>query len=241
MMASFTIWMRTLAVKSALAAEPDGTGPAGPSQPMGLPTGDGNAPRMTDIHDIKPILAVGHDWYWLYWILGLLVLLALLVLGWRLWRRHRRPETVLPAPPVAPDAAAYDALDALAAENGLAPKQFYFRLSAILRCYIEARYEFPAAEMTTEELLPQVAHLPLEAPLAGGLTDFCRFADPVKFADGAAGQERLAHDLAFARDFVRQTTVVPPAAAQDQPTASSGAASPTNNPAIGIEPKSGVD
>jgi hypothetical protein len=162
---------------------------------------------MTDIHDIKPILAMGADWPWLYWALAMVVLLILALLVWRWWKRRERPAASHPAAPaVAADEETYGALDALAAENGMASKQFYFRLSAILRRYVERRFDFPAAEMTTEELLPRMEQLPLDPTLAGQFRSFCRFADPVKFAGAAARQDRPAHDLAFARDFVRQTT-----------------------------------
>lgn len=164
---------------------------------------------MTDIHDIKPILAMGNDWTWLYWTLAIALLLILALLIWRWWKQRQRPALSRPAAPaVAADEEAYGALDALAAENGMAPKQFYFRLSAILRRYVERRFDFPAAEMTTEELLPWMDQLPLDPTLAGQFKNFCRSADPVKFAGAAARQDRLAHDLAFASNFVRQTTVV---------------------------------
>ena len=97
-------------------------------------------------------------------------------------------------------------LDALAASGNADSKQFYFDLSAILRRYIERRYEIPASEMTTEELLPRVNRLPLKAELAQLLKAFCRGADPIKFAGVCAEQNRMAQDLSFARDFVRQTT-----------------------------------
>jgi hypothetical protein len=162
---------------------------------------------MTDINDIKPILDLGGDWQWLLYLIGgIIILIGLLTLARWLWSRRKKSEAMLPkVPPKAPDAEAYDALDALAAENGLDPKQFYFRLSAVLRQYIERRYAFPAAEMTTEELLPQVDQLSLEASLARELKRFCRMADPIKFAGATAGQDRQAQDLAFTRDFVRQT------------------------------------
>jgi hypothetical protein len=164
---------------------------------------------MTDIHDIKPILAVGDDWPWLYMALAMAVLMIVALWIRRWWKRRERPALSRPAAPaVAADEEAYGALDALAAENAMAPKQFYFRLSAVLRRYVERRFDFPAAEMTTEELLPRMDQLPLDRALAGQFESFCRFADPVKFAGAGARQDRLARDLAFARDFVRQTTVV---------------------------------
>jgi hypothetical protein len=164
---------------------------------------------MTDIHDIKPILELGSDWQWLFYLAGGLALATgLLLLAWWLWKRRKRDEAVFPATPaMPPDAEAYTALDALAADKGLDPKQFYFRLSAVLRHYMERRFDFPAAEMTTEELLPQVDQISLDSSLALELKTFCRQTDPIKFAGVTANQDRLAQDLAFSRSFVRQTTV----------------------------------
>lgn len=209
MMALNTIWRWMLRAAPAAAAEPakEGDPTAAPTQLPGLDSGSAGT-QMTDIHDIKPILDVGPDWQWLLYAAGgIVLLLGLLALAWWLWKRRRTPEVIpTAAPPIAPDAEAYNALDALAAESGLDPKQFYFRLSAVLRRYVERRFDFPAAEMTTEELLPQVDQLPLEPSLAGDLKAFCRESDPIKFAGAAARQERLAQALAFSRDFVRQTT-----------------------------------
>ena len=166
------------------------------------------APPMTDIHDIKPALAMGHDLRWLYWTLAILAFLALAALIWRRWRKRARPLTADSAPPpLPPDREALQMLDALAADGHTNPKQFYFRLSAVVRHYIERRFAIPAAEMTTEELLPQVDRLTMEPDLAQTLKTFCRAADPVKFAGAPADADKMAHDLAFARDFVRRTTV----------------------------------
>jgi Domain of unknown function (DUF4381) len=165
---------------------------------------------MTDIHDIKPALAMGHDLRWLYWTLAGLALLALAALVWRRWRKPAKPAAADNAPPpLPPDAEALQLLDALAADGDLEPKQFYFRLSAVIRRYVERRFAIPAAEMTTEELLPRLDRLPMEADLAQTLKAFCRAADPVKFAGAPAGTDRMAHDLAFARNFVHRTTVPP--------------------------------
>jgi hypothetical protein len=201
------MWI-TQGISTAAAKPPDGEAPATPLPSPGLPDNT-NVNQLTDIHDIKPILDMGADWKWLaYSAVGLLAVLVLLALAWWFWKRRRRtPETTPPkAPPIAPDTEALDALDALDAENELAPKLFYFRLSTILRRYVERRFDFPAAEMTTEELLPRVDQLSLDASLATQFKAFCREADPIKFADAAAPQERLAQNLAFCRDFVRKTT-----------------------------------
>ena len=196
------------------AATPSDTPQAGLSIPG---TSDGNATAMSDIHDIKPVLALDSGLTWLYWALGALVLIGLLALAWWWWRRRKKPEVAAPtAPVISPEQEAYQALDALAAETGLTPRQFYFHLSAVVRHYTERRFDFPAAEMTTEELLPRVDRLPLNHNLAGELKAFCRLADPIKFADAPAERQQMTRDLVFARDFVRQTTVVAPAENADE-------------------------
>ena len=167
---------------------------------------NGDTPAMTDIHDIKPLLELGDPWPWLlYLACGVVLLLAGLV--WWLWARRRRPaespDTAWPE--LAADEEALTALDALAAETGLAPKQVFFRLSAILRRYVERRYCFPAAEMTMEELLPHMDRLPLDHSLNSKFKGFCREADPIKFAGATANPERAQQQLGFCRDFVYQT------------------------------------
>jgi hypothetical protein len=108
---------------------------------------------------------------------------------------------------VAPDVLAIDELDALAAENELDGKTFYFRLSAILRNYLEGRYAFAAAEMTTEELLPAVDRLGWPMEMNRATRAFCNATDPIKFADAPAPMDRMASDLAYVRQLVIDTRV----------------------------------
>jgi hypothetical protein len=168
----------------------------------------GNATPMTDIHDIKPLLSMGLDLQWLYWILTALALGGLALLAWYLWRRRKKPEPSIPAPPpVPPHLEAYQALDALGTQTGISGKQYYFTLSAILRRYLERRYGFPAAEMTTEELLPRIDGLSLDADLAPALKAFCLSADPIKFAGADAARNQMHDHMALARSFVQRTAV----------------------------------
>ena len=162
---------------------------------------------MTDIHDIKPVLKIGMDpaiWMWGLLAIGLLILLAM---GFYWWRRRKRSknEHLLSVPPIPPDQQAFEALDALAAESDTDAKAFYFRLSAILRRYIEGRYGIAAAEMTSEELIPAVARLEWPRPLNRDLREFCHATDPVKFADRPARRDKMVKDLAFVRRVVDQT------------------------------------
>jgi hypothetical protein len=164
---------------------------------------------MTDIHDIKPLLAVGADWGWLLWLALTLAAAAAVLLIWRWWRRRRRPPEEIGVDPLpSPEAEALALLEELGADRSADGKQFYFRLSGILRRYLERRFAIPAAEMTLEELLPQVARLPLDTDLAGPLEALCRQAEPIKFADATADPGRMPVDLAFVRNLVHRTTPV---------------------------------
>jgi hypothetical protein len=177
---------------------------------------DGNATPMADIHDIKPLLSMGLDLQWLYWALGALALSGLALLAWYLWRRRKKSEPSIPAPPpVPPHIEAFQALDALGAQTGISGKHYYFTLSAILRRYLERRYGFPAAEMTTEELLPRIDGLSLDADLAPALKAFCLSADPIKFAGADAARNQMHDHMAMARSFVQRTTVEEVAASED--------------------------
>lgn len=163
---------------------------------------------MNDIHDIKPALAPASNLQWIYWAAAALILLALAALAWRWWRRRRaRSGIESKIPELPPDVRALQQLDELAGSGCGDGKLFYFQLTAILRVYIEQRYGFPAAEMTTEELLPRIGGLPVPLDLSGPLQDLCRRSDPVKFAGAPADTGRVAEDLDFVRRFVHRTTV----------------------------------
>ena len=173
---------------------------------MTAPVNDSTSP-MTDIHDIKPALAFGAQWPWWVWLVIVLGLAALAALTWWLRRqRQKDTDTATSDPMLPPDVEAFQQLDRLAARGNDNPKLFYFSLSAILRRYVERRYDFPAAEMTTEELLPQIQRLDLADALADEVKHFCRNSDPIKFADAPSSQANTSKDLAFVRQFVEQTT-----------------------------------
>jgi hypothetical protein len=161
---------------------------------------------VNDIHDIKPALDPGADLQWIPWAAAVIVIALALLLWWLRRRQRRKPRVQIAAPARAPDVWAREELDELAGAGPLEDRIFYFRLSAIMRLYMEKRYGFPAAEMTTEELLPRIGQMRLPLDLAGPLTDFFRRVDPVKYAGAAAEPGRMSGDLDFARRFVDQTT-----------------------------------
>ena len=208
----------------ALAASDSGGTPS-----PGTPPTAGDATGMTDIHDIKPAIAMGAAIPLWVWLLAAVILLAVLVI-WLVYRRRKRSSDEIAAfSPVPPDVQALNDLDVLAAETDPDGKRFYFRLSAILRTYVEGRYGIASAEMTTEELLPAVERLEWPGELKHTLSEFCRASDPVKFAEQPARNEAMANHLAFVRRLVAETrevdsgdqddTETTPDAAMDAPSA----------------------
>jgi hypothetical protein len=92
----------------------------------------------------------------------------------------------------APDAAATDA--------------WFVELSAIVRRYLEQRYEIRAPELTTEEfLLVATARPELREDHRGLLTSFLERCDRVKFAGYRPDAEESLATLAAARGFIEDT------------------------------------
>ncbi len=119
-------------------------------------------PGLEDIRDIKPPLDLPLNPFVL--IGG--VLLLLLVLGFLYFKllpllRHRFVAKI--PNPKTPKQIALEELNRLQQEGLLLKqsfKEYYARLSNIIRQYIENQFKIHAPEMTTEEFLVKLQHLP---------------------------------------------------------------------------------
>jgi hypothetical protein len=161
---------------------------------------------MKDIRDIRPPVAYGADPRWWMAAAGVIALVAVAVLVAALGRRRDRRAGEAPGlRPVSPDVSALAALSALRAEPALADKAFYFRLCEVARSYLDGRFGADTLEKTTEELVPVVRALPLEAQQQTDLVGLFREADPVRYADVAAAPERRRRDLELVEAVVRAT------------------------------------
>ena len=166
-------------------------------------------PPMTDIHDIKPPEKFGINpaflYYALYGLLGVLMA-ASVAAAIYYWKKRGKKEIETLVPVLAPDEAAFRALDELTTLLNSDGKKFYFRISAILRGYIQQRFDIDALEMTTEELLPRVGEMKLETALQKGVRDFIDTSDPIKFAGRFVDKEQMQGHLEFVRKFVDKST-----------------------------------
>jgi hypothetical protein len=138
-------------------------------------------------------------------VIGLGLVVA--VLAVIMTRRRRRLELQVPVIP--PGVWAQLQLDDLERQQLVDQgrvHEFYFRLSSIVRQYLERRFKLMAPERTTEEFLRETRRSDvLTDDHKHLLSDFLRAADMVKFAlhEPSATESGLA--MTAARGFVEQT------------------------------------
>jgi hypothetical protein len=161
---------------------------------------------------------------WPWWVWGLIIAGSVAAIGgvvllvrWLIARANR------PAPPIAPEVWALRELRALEHADWDDPARVranYYRMTEIVRAYIERKFALPASEMTTEEFLATLAHqrsaLPHDADRLGAFLAAC---DLVKYAAQQPARDDAQAALDTARAFVDAT-----AAAADRATQGSEAA-----------------
>jgi hypothetical protein len=160
-----------------------------------------------DIRDIKGLFSRSAGVIsFILWLSAVLVVAAL-VFFWMRKRRKAAMEEALKARPA--DEIAYEKLRELKAmrlpEKGLI-KEYYIRLSDIVRYYLEARFSFRAPEMTTEEFLESLrdsSKLKIEHKEL--LREFLSHCDMVKFAKYGPTPLEMLDSFSAAERLIDQT------------------------------------
>jgi len=140
--------------------------------------------------------------YW--WVWGLLLAIALLFTAFRFFRR--RESWVATERKRSPEEIAREALAALLAEDlpgqGLF-KDFYVRLTGIVRVYIEETTGLRAPEQTTEEFLREMrTRATFSAERSIQLQEFLEAADMVKYAGQQPGSDQIELSIRRAQEFI---------------------------------------
>ena len=165
---------------------------------------DPNAMVIADIEDVVDIKA---DYTWLWVGLGVVCLLAAGVTVGMAVRPKKAVQirrTYKPAHEIA-----FEVLRTIAGEKLVEQgrvKEFYEKLSACLRQYIENRFHLRAPEQTTEEFLEQLKTSDaLKLEHKQELRKFLEHCDLVKFARYQPNDEQVNESLTMAESFVEKT------------------------------------
>jgi hypothetical protein len=145
------------------------------------------------------------------WIAAAVAAMVAIALGAVWWFRRRRVaeavEVVIP-----PYEWAVAQLAALVRDDPLArgmAQEFYYRLSAIVRGYIERRFAVAAAEMTTQEFLVAMSRdRRFAEDHRRRLEEFMLASDMVKYALYRPSSSESDAALAAAREYIEQTRPV---------------------------------
>lgn len=152
------------------------------------------------------------DYIWYFLVPLIVVLLAVAAwYGWKYYKKHKKdaPVIVPQEKQLPPNQEAMMALDALAEkklwQNGQ-DKLFHTELTDILRRYIERRFNVPAMEKTSDEILDELYEL-AESQKASlvNLKQILSMADLVKFAKYHPFADENQLSFMNSKMFVQQT------------------------------------
>ncbi|MDO9547691.1 MAG: hypothetical protein Q7J65_01840 [Candidatus Marinimicrobia bacterium] len=144
-------------------------------------------PGTTEPKDIKPPFAIRKIVPWTVIIFGLLI--TAILFGW--WFYYRRWKMQQPPTPLdehyleAPHVTAFRKLDELKSRPHKAEaetRQYYFKISEIVREYLERRFFIKALEMTTREIMNTFHDLDVETGIDVEYKTLFNGLDLVKFA-----------------------------------------------------------
>jgi len=159
---------------------------------------------IADIEDVVEMPAEAS--YWWLWII-VAAAFGVAAGGWLYFRRRRIEELVRVFKPA--HEIAYARLQALVGDDPVKAgriKEFYERISDILRHYIEHRFDLRAPERTTEEFLIELQWTDvLSASDKERLGEFLRHCDLVKFAKHSPTTEQIQRTFDLVKDFIEKT------------------------------------
>jgi hypothetical protein len=186
---------------------PDGTEGEAETEAIVLKVGsllprDADEQKLVDIRGPQAV-GIGRA-FWLALITALLLVAGLATWLVRRRRKESGPESI-PAPATPPDVEALAALTALAGSGLLearAFREFYIRLTAVAKRYLEQRLDAPVLEMTTAETVAFLRDHAHGGELLPVMRDLAQAADQIKFARGEGLAEAAERHLAAVRALV---------------------------------------
>lgn len=138
------------------------------------------------MYDIKQNIYVGYSfWEILPYILILFVLGVMLYMFYFYWKKQKNKEKPVSVPKISPFDFAILSLKKLDEGNYLKNgniKEFYVKLTDILRRYIEDEHDIPTMESTTDEIMVSVQRIDFSKEIKDKIRELLKESDFVKFA-----------------------------------------------------------
>jgi hypothetical protein len=162
--------------------------------------------ELPNLADLEPMVAPrplsqSSQWGW-----SILIVAILAIVGLVLWLRRKKRQFVVEPRRQTPEEIAHAAFAALMSENLPAKglfKEFYLRLTGIVRNFIEGTTGLRAPEQTTEEFLRAMRSRDVfSAERSVRLKEFLEAADMVKYAGQQPDNDQVELSIARAREFV---------------------------------------
>jgi hypothetical protein len=156
-----------------------------------------------DIKDVKPPVAFPINFLpWM--IIGAIAFFAAIVYFFK-----KRPKPVVPAKTQTPWEKAYERLEQLQKEKLIEKNnwsEYFYKLSLIMRMYMEDKYQINAPEMTTEEFLKSMEQSQdLNAHHKDILKNFLISCDLIKFAKYQPPADEAEKSFALAKKLIDET------------------------------------
>ncbi len=182
---------------------------------------------MEGLADLKPFYPEPANWFdhlrrWWPIMLGILVLAV--VIWWLLYRPKKnglRGERRLQHPPHTLALLRLEALERQQHWQQGELKTYYSELTHIVREYLERRYQIPALESPTDDILRQLVHTDLPAEFLTPLAELLRWADLAKFAKSNPPNYFHQPALDAARRLIDATRPLAPSPETETSTAQS--------------------
>jgi hypothetical protein len=149
----------------------------------------------------------------LCWVVPILLLIGLGYFLFIYFRRKKANEPMFK--PLKPEEPAYITalreLDKIKSQKLWQQKQvkdYYTRITHVIRWYIEKRFNIVALELTSDEILRHIRHQKLDNVNYTNLESLLNLADLVKFAKGEPDPEENITHLDNAYDFIKRSKEV---------------------------------
>jgi LPXTG-motif cell wall-anchored protein len=143
-------------------------------------------------------------------LITILVLLAVILMGLAVWyflkKKKEKVDVKVEDALSDPYEDALQAISDLQRKKSIAPKPLVFRLSEILRVYVERLFNLPAMELTGEEFMREIAsHSFFKNRYEETLQDFIQQGDQIKYSKKQVTEETTKQLVHVALNFVKDT------------------------------------